>query len=137
MQKAKVPEKNYDYILGSLENDKTPKEIVKKTIEKFKKIDILINAAGIATKNNTEFDSMENYKFVMDVNLKAPVNLTLLCVPYLEKTKGNVINISSIASVVPSVNMPFYSMAKAGLDMFTKNYAVILAKKNIRINCLN
>lgn len=98
--KKKVSADHFDYVLGSLEQEKTLKELVRKTIEKFKKIDILVNAAGIAAKPGTDFDSMENFQFVMDVNCKAPVNLALLCIPHLEKTKGNIVNISSIASLI-------------------------------------
>ncbi|KAI6192111.1 Short-chain dehydrogenase reductase SDR domain containing protein [Aphelenchoides bicaudatus] len=125
------------YVLGPLEKEKTLEDIVSKTIEKFKRIDILVNAAGIGAKPGADFQSMENFDFIMAVNCRAPVQLALFCVPHLEKTKGCIINISSIASVITSVMMPFYSMAKAALDMFTKNYAVILGPKGIRVNSLN
>jgi NAD(P)-dependent dehydrogenase (short-subunit alcohol dehydrogenase family) len=99
--KKKVPAERIDYVLGSLEQEKTLKELVSKTVQKFKGIDILVNAAGIAAKPNTPFDSMENFQFVMDVNCKAPVQLALLCIPHLEKSRGVIVNISSIASLIP------------------------------------
>ncbi|KAI6173076.1 hypothetical protein M3Y98_01043500 [Aphelenchoides besseyi] len=137
IEKAGVSLKRVASVLGPLEDEKTLKSLVKTAIDKFGKIDILVNAAGIASKPNVPYDSMENFDFVMDVNLKAPIRLALLCVPHLEKTKGNIINISSIASVVTCPNMPFYSMSKSALENFTRNYAIILAPKQIRVNCLS
>uniref|UniRef100_A0AC35GKM7 Uncharacterized protein n=1 Tax=Panagrolaimus sp. PS1159 TaxID=55785 RepID=A0AC35GKM7_9BILA len=65
------------------------------------------------------------------------INLTELAIPHLEKTKGNIINISSIGSQKANQMFPFYSIAKAGLDHFARNYAAILAPKGIRVNNLN
>ncbi|KAI6224317.1 hypothetical protein M3Y99_01408500 [Aphelenchoides fujianensis] len=136
IHKSKAANAQVDFVLGPLESEKTLKELVKKTVDRFKRIDVLVNAAGVASKPDVPFDSMENFKFVMDVNCRAPTQLSLLCVPHLQKTKGQIINISSIASTIPATIMPFYSMTKAALEMFTKNYAIILAPKGIRVNCL-
>uniref|UniRef100_A0AC35EVJ1 Uncharacterized protein n=1 Tax=Panagrolaimus sp. PS1159 TaxID=55785 RepID=A0AC35EVJ1_9BILA len=80
---------------------------------------------------------MEALDYCLDVNLKAPIALTELAIPHLEKTKGNIVNVSSIAAVKTSPTMPFYGIAKAGLDHFARNYAAILAPKEIRVNNLN
>ena len=77
---------------------------------------------------------MDNYEYVMNINLRAPIRLTQLAVPHLAKTQGNVINISSVGGIRPGPIMMYYSVAKAGLDHFTRNAAVLYAKHGIRVN---
>ncbi|CAG2123605.1 unnamed protein product, partial [Medioppia subpectinata] len=73
----------------------------------------------------------------MDTNLRSVVYLTHLSVEHLEKTKGNIINISSIAGLRP-FNIAFtYCMSKCALDMFTKCLALELGPKGIRVNAIN
>ncbi|CAG2178530.1 unnamed protein product [Oppiella nova] len=71
----------------------------------------------------------------MNTNLRSVVWLTHLCVEHLEKTKGNILNVSSIAALKP-INL-LYSMSKAALDMFTKCVALELGHKGIRANVIN
>uniref|UniRef100_A0A914YWB8 Uncharacterized protein n=1 Tax=Panagrolaimus superbus TaxID=310955 RepID=A0A914YWB8_9BILA len=66
-----------------------------------------------------------------------PIALTELAIPYLEKAKGCILNVSSVSLEKGQSIIPFYSISKAGLDHFTRNYAAILAPLGIRINNLN
>uniref|UniRef100_A0A914YJG8 SDR family oxidoreductase n=1 Tax=Panagrolaimus superbus TaxID=310955 RepID=A0A914YJG8_9BILA len=65
------------------------------------------------------------------------IHLTELAIPYLEKTKGNIINVSSALSQKTNQMSPFYAISKAALDHFARNYASLLASKSIRVNNLN
>lgn len=56
----------------------------------------------------------------MATNVRGPVELTKLAIPFLVETKGNVVNISSIGGLIPVEQAFAYSMAKAALDHFTK-----------------
>ena len=76
--------------------------------------------------------SLNYYSYILSV-----IHLTELAIPHLEKTKGNIVNVSSIGSQKVSTEVPFYCVAKAALDHFTRNYAAILAPSGIRINNLN
>lgn len=70
----------------------------------------------------------------------SPFRLTQLALPHLEKTKGNIINTSSIVSTMKVMEHPMlsvYGMSKAALDTFTKFECNRLAKKGIRINNVN
>uniref|UniRef100_A0A914E422 Uncharacterized protein n=1 Tax=Acrobeloides nanus TaxID=290746 RepID=A0A914E422_9BILA len=132
-----VSENKILIIQGLIEEEKTCHDLVNKTVEKFGRIDVLVNNAGIGGKAGLEPTSMENFKYVFDVNLKSVVLITQLAIPYLEKTKGNIVNVSSIAAIKPSNMWPFYHMAKAALDHFGRCYSLLLADKGIRINTLN
>ncbi|CAG2177636.1 unnamed protein product [Oppiella nova] len=73
----------------------------------------------------------------MNTNVRSIQVLTQLVVPYLESTKGNIINISSVAALIPFPQAMAYCMAKSALDMFTKCLALQLGPKGIRVNSIN
>jgi NAD(P)-dependent dehydrogenase (short-subunit alcohol dehydrogenase family) len=127
-------------VRGAVTDEKVLKALIDETVKKFGKIDVLINNVGIANKEGLGVQnsrSMENLDYVLDVNLKSVIHLTELAIPHLEKTKGNIVSVSSIGSQKTNPGVPFYCIAKAALDHFARNYAAILAPKGIRINNLN
>uniref|UniRef100_A0A914Y9P8 Uncharacterized protein n=1 Tax=Panagrolaimus superbus TaxID=310955 RepID=A0A914Y9P8_9BILA len=135
---AAIPNDRIHSVKGSVTEDSTLKALINETIQKFGKLDILINNVGIANKEGTkDHRSMENLDYILEVNVKSIIHLTELAIPFLEKTKGNIINVSSIASQKTSQPIPFYNISKAALDHFARNYASILAPKGIRVNNLN
>ena len=114
------------------------KDLIKKTIESFGKIDILVNNAAI----NPVYDSLENmssevYEKMMNVNLKAAFDLSNLCFPYLKAEKnGSIINISSVEGLKPSLGLGIYSITKAALIMLTQVQAKEWGKYGIRSNAI-
>lgn len=111
--------------------------IVEGAIRKFGKLDILINSAGVANRDNIFTIDMNKFRFMHEINLRSVITLTKVCVPYLEKTKGNIINVSSTAGLKGLRNMLTYCLSKAALDQFTKCCALDLASKGIRVNAIN
>uniref|UniRef100_A0A1I7ZY74 NAD(P)-binding protein n=1 Tax=Steinernema glaseri TaxID=37863 RepID=A0A1I7ZY74_9BILA len=83
-------------VQGDIEDPETAKKLLEETVEKFGKIDVLVNNAGVGAKPTVDPNSEENLDFVLDVNLKSVIRLNNLVIPELEKTKGNIVNISSI-----------------------------------------
>lgn len=112
-------------------------QIISKTVEHFGKINILINNAGICTEENIENITIEVFDKVMDTNVKSAIQLTQKAIPYLEKTKGNILNVSSTASIKAVPNSLSYCISKAALDQFTKCISLELAPKGIRVNAIN
>ncbi len=91
-------------VSADLLKDNEVKSLVEKTIEEFGKIDILVNNAGIGSMNSIKDPNtsiMESFDTVMNTNVRCVLLLTSLVVPYLEKTKGSIINISSCAGLRP------------------------------------
>ena len=124
-------------VVGEVTDRNVQKNLIDKTVERFGRIDVLINNAGIQKKPGEEHRSMDNLDYVIEVNLKAPIAIIELAIPHLEKTKGNIINVSSGAGQKTVPPFPFYSIAKAGLDHAGRNYAEILSSKGIRVNTLS
>lgn len=111
--------------------------IIHETISKFGKLDVLINNAGIFILCNEALGTLDAYDQIMNTNVRSVLALTKLAVPHLERTKGNVVNISSIAAVEIVPDGIAYAMSKAALDHFTRNAAVELAANGIRVNSVN
>ena len=114
------------------------KELVKKTIDVFGRIDILINNAAINPVNNSiENMSSEVYDKMLNVNLKAAFDLSNLCFPYLKKDKqGAIVNIASVEGLKPSFGLGLYSITKAALIMLTQVQAKEWGKHGIRSNAI-
>lgn len=70
------------------------------------------------------------------LSLFSAVALTHLAIPYLQETRGNVINVSSAGAVKVVPTATYYCMTKAALDHFTRNMAQKLGEKGIRVNSL-
>lgn len=116
---------------------KDAERIVNETINHFSKLDVLVNNAGFAIFDNTSEIKLFEFDRVFDTNVRSVITLTKLCIPYLELTKGNVVNISSTAGIYPIPCMTTYCISKAALNQFTKCAALDLSSKQIRVNSVN
>ncbi|XP_018357734.1 PREDICTED: LOW QUALITY PROTEIN: 3-oxoacyl-[acyl-carrier-protein] reductase FabG-like [Trachymyrmex cornetzi] len=124
-------------ITGDLANENDVKNIIDSTIKHYGKLDVLINNAGIVGFGNIETPSLEQYDNIMNVNVRSVFQLTALAVPHLTKTKGNIVNVSSVAGLRPLRNSLSYCMSKAALDQFTRCVALELASRQVRVNSVN
>ncbi|CAG2171320.1 unnamed protein product [Oppiella nova] len=124
-------------VVADVTNDDDCHRLVTDTIKTFKKLDILVNNAGRSIKSSIwDEDVLDKYELNMNTNLRSVVWLTHLCVEHLEKTKGNIVNVSSVASFKPGASISCYSMSKCAINTFTKCMAVELAPKKIRVNAV-
>jgi NAD(P)-dependent dehydrogenase (short-subunit alcohol dehydrogenase family) len=112
-------------------------KLVDETVKHFGKLDILINAAGILTSGSVAQGDMKDYEQMMNVNVRSLVELSQLAVPHLIKTKGSIVNVSSIAGPCAFSGVAFYCMSKAAVDQLTKCLALELADKGVRVNAVN
>ncbi len=113
------------------------KGLVKFTIEKFGKIDILINNAGISQTRLFTDITDEDWNNMLNVNLNSVFYMTQEVVPYMIHEKnGCIINISSIWGSVGASCEVHYSVSKAGVDAMTKSLAKELGPSNIRVNSI-
>jgi NAD(P)-dependent dehydrogenase (short-subunit alcohol dehydrogenase family) len=111
--------------------------IINETIAHFGQLDVLINNAGILEMNSIETCTLDSFDRIMNTNVRSVLALTQLAVSHLEKTKGNIVNVSSVAGSIPVTTALAYCTSKAALDHFTRCVALDLAKKGIRVNSVN
>merc|ERR1711972_1019057 len=93
--------------------------------------------AGVLEMGSIENTSLEQYDRVMGVNMRSVYHLTMMAVPHLEVTKGNVVNVSSVNDIRSFPGVLAYNVSKAALDQFTRCVALELATKQIRVNSVN
>jgi NAD(P)-dependent dehydrogenase (short-subunit alcohol dehydrogenase family) len=110
------------------------KKIIDQTIKKFSQLDVLLNNAGIIENGSIENTSIEQYDRVMNTNMRSIYYLTMLAVPHLIKTQGNIVNISSVCGIRSFPGVLAYNISKAAVDQFTRCVALELAPKNVRVN---
>lgn len=113
-------------------------KLVKNTIEIYGQLDILVNNAATSPVFGPVHEtSSEAFDKIMNVNVKAPFELSKLCRPYLrESSNPSVINISSIGGISPEHGLGIYSVSKAALISMTKVLAKEWGEDKIRVNVI-
>ena len=111
--------------------------LVDKVIRKWKRIDVLVNNAGITKESLLIKTSEQDFDDIINTNLKGPFNLTRTVGRYMMKQKsGHIINISSYAGVKGKAGLSAYSASKAGLIGLTKTAAREFSRDNIMVNAV-
>lgn len=115
---------------------KDAKRIVDDTIKYFGKLDVLVNITSISIQKNMDLETnAAGFDQIFNANINGIMTLTNLCVPYLELTRGNIVNVSSVTNLEASPNC--LNILKPTFDQFTKRFALDLVSKGIRVNAIN
>lgn len=124
-------------VTGELTNDNETKAVLDKTISHFGKLDVLVNSAGIIESGSIETTNIDQYDRLFSANVRSIYHITNLAVPYLIKTKGNIVNISSVNGMRSFPGVLAYCMSKSAIDQLTRCVALELAPKQVRVNGVN
>lgn len=136
-QEIQSPDGGVKIQLADIRETSQVERFVNETIENFGQIDILVNSAGIIANGTIENTTLDDWDKMMNINLRSVFYLMQVCVPHLEKTKGNIVNVSSVAGTRSFPNVLAYCVSKAALDQLTRCAALELAPKEIRVNAVN
>lgn len=124
-------------VQGDVSSFEDCKRIAKEIFDKFGKIDVLVNNAGITKDMLLMRMKPEDFSSVVDVNLIGTFNMTRNVVPYMVKARsGRVVNISSVVGIEGNAGQTNYSASKAGIIGFTKSLARELGSRNILVNAV-
>ena len=106
--------------------------------ERFGKLSILVNSAGIAGPNARVADyPVKDWQAIMDINLNGPFYVNRSAVPFMEREGyGRIVNIASVAGKEGNPNASAYSASKAAVIAFTKSLGKELAGYDISVNCI-
>lgn len=124
-------------VAGDITKEADTENILNKTIEKYGKLDVLVNNAGVIETGTIETTSLAQYDRLMNTNVRSIYHLTMLAVPHLIKTQGNIVNVSSVNGIRSFPGVLAYNLSKTSVDQFTRCVALELAAKNVRCNSVN
>lgn len=111
--------------------------LVSEAIANHGRIDVLVNSAGIIQSGNIENTTLDDWDKMLNINLRSVFVLMQKCLPHLAETKGNIVNVSSVAGTRSFPNVLAYCVSKAAVDQLTRCSALELAPRGIRVNAVN
>ena len=111
--------------------------LVDDTVNRHGQIDVLVNSAGVIRNGSIETTTLDDWDKMLNVNLRSVVALIQKCLPHLIESKGNIVNVSSVAGTRAFPNLLAYSVSKAAMDQLTRCSALDLASKGVRVNAVN
>lgn len=128
---------NIDIYKADVSKREEVRNMVQYIFEKYGKIDVLINNAGISENKLFTEVTDEDWKHIINTNLYSAFCVTQEVVPnMIRQQKGCIINISSVWGMVGASCETIYSITKAGIDGMTKSLAKELGPSNIRVNSI-
>ena len=89
--------------------------------ERWKRLDVLVNSAGIGIGGDLERMSVKHVDLQLDVNLRGLVLVTRAALPLLRQARGLVVNLASIAGTIPTPALPIYGATKAAVLQLTRS----------------
>ncbi|HET7874511.1 MAG TPA: glucose 1-dehydrogenase [Methylomirabilota bacterium] len=111
--------------------------VIASVVRQFGRLDILVNnAGGMAERGPVGAISEDGFRNTVDMNLTSTFLCCKYALPELLKSRGNIVNIASLAGLRGAPNLSAYGAAKGGVVILTKNMAVDYATQGVRVNCI-
>lgn len=104
--------------------------------DRFGKLDVLVNAAGIYHEGALETVDETVYESIMSTNLHGTVWMSQAALPLLKKTRGNIVNVSSDAGLHGNYFCAVYAASKGAVNLFTRSLALETASFQVRVNAI-
>ena len=118
---------------GDITDDAVRRAVVSKTAERWGGIDILINNAGRGSYHAASAEPPEEARALFELNFFAPLALAQLATPHLKRTRGSLVNVSSIAGQISLPWLPVYSASKFALAAITTAQRAELRRDGVHV----
>jgi 3(or 17)beta-hydroxysteroid dehydrogenase len=128
------------FIEHDVANEAQWDQVMKLVVERYKKLDVLVNNAGVAFAKDVEHTTLEEWRQLMSINLDGVFLGTKHAVQTMKANRsGSIVNLSSIEGLVGDPNLAAYNASKGGVRLLTKSAALYCAKAgyNIRVNSVH
>ena len=127
---------NIKYLQCDITNDIEILNAIQTIVSNEKKIDVLINNAGIGVSGSIENTPYEDIKKTIDLNIISMIRMSQICLPHIRETKGKIINIGSIAGVLTIPFQTMYSLSKAAILSFSEGLALEVKPFGVKVTCI-
>jgi NAD(P)-dependent dehydrogenase (short-subunit alcohol dehydrogenase family) len=124
-------------ITADLSQEANIERVIGETLSRFGRLDVLVNAAGIINLGNYQNTSLAAWDTLMNVNVRSLFYLSQQAMPHLIESKGNIVNVSSVAGLRAFPGILAYCVSKAAVDQLTRCLALEVADKGVRVNAVN
>jgi meso-butanediol dehydrogenase/(S,S)-butanediol dehydrogenase/diacetyl reductase len=112
-------------------------ELVKRTVDRFSRIDVLVNNAAVSTLGSFRTTSEEEWHKVMRTNVDGVFYAIRAALPHLLASKGSIVNVSSVSGLGGDWYQSFYNASKGAVSNLTRSLALELASHGVRVNAVN
>ncbi|MDA5558756.1 SDR family NAD(P)-dependent oxidoreductase [Shimia sp. MMG029] len=129
-------DENFESVVTDFADPAAPAHTIERIITDAKRLDVLVNNAGMMTEASIEDMRIEDWHHTLAVNLTAPFLLIKAALPHLRATRGNVVNIGSIEGLGANPKHAAYCATKAGLHGLTRAVAIDHGAEGIRCNAV-
>lgn len=126
-------ENKFNTYLADVNNYQRISEIFNEIYQHENRIDVLINVAGYGIAGSIEGTPCEEIYKLFDTNISSVVSLCHLIIPYLKKSQGNIINISSVGAIAPLPYQACYSASKSAVEVFSRALDGEVKKDKIKV----
>ena len=122
---------------GDVSDQASAEALIAAAVERFGRLDVLVNNAGVVPTGPFLEASVDDWRKVMAIDVDGVFFCTRAALPHLLRTKGNIVNVSSVSGLGGDWNMSFYNAAKGAVTNLTRSLALELGEKGVRVNAVN
>lgn len=123
-------------IVADVADREAARRIVAETVARFGRVDVVVNNAGIVNPGTPDMLEDAAFERMMAVNVGGVRNVSLAALPELRKTKGNIVNVSSVSGMGGDWAMYGYNASKGAVSLMTMGMAMDLGSDGVRVNAV-
>ncbi|WP_047546120.1 SDR family NAD(P)-dependent oxidoreductase [Psychroserpens sp. Hel_I_66] len=131
-----IGKENCLIVQGDISKPEDVENLINTTIKEFGRLDVLVNNAGVFAGGTIDQVSLEDFNNVFAINVTGNFLTIKTALPHLEKTKGSIVNVSSVSGMGGDWGAFAYDATKGALNQMTKALALDFAPKGIRVNAV-
>jgi NAD(P)-dependent dehydrogenase (short-subunit alcohol dehydrogenase family) len=123
-------------LIADISSEQQVKHLVQQALSAYGSIDILFNNAAVVLAKELVDISEEEWTRTVDINLKSVYLMIKHCIPEIKKSRGSIVNMSSLNGLLGQRQNPVYSATKGAIIAMTKALALDYASDGVRVNCI-
>jgi meso-butanediol dehydrogenase/(S,S)-butanediol dehydrogenase/diacetyl reductase len=121
---------------ADVSNEDEVKELISRTVEKFGRLDVLVNNAGVVAEGDVGTLTTDDWRRVMATDVDGVFYASRAAIPHLKTSRGSIVNVSSVSGIGGDWGMAAYNAAKGAVNNLTRAMAMDHGKDGVRVNAV-